>query len=62
MKRLVHWDSYIASTDKTSFKKVEVLIWFMEFFSPEITLYFYKFTIQHGILLVMSMQVLLAAT
>ena len=40
------WGSYIISVPKTASKKIEPLICFMKFLSPEVTLYLYKFTIQ----------------
>ena len=39
------WGSYIISIAKTASKKIEALIRFMKFLSPEVPLYFYKSTI-----------------
>ena len=39
------WGSYIISIAKTASKKIGALIHSMKFFSPEVTLYLYKFTI-----------------
>ena len=43
------WGSYIISIAKTASKKIEALIRFMKFLSPEVALYLYKSTIRPGI-------------
>ena len=40
------WSSYIVSIAKTASKKIGALIRSMEFLSPEVTLYLYKYTIR----------------
>ena len=40
------WGSYIISIAKTASKKIEALIRFMKFLSPEVALYLYKSTIR----------------
>ena len=40
------WGSYIISIAKTASKKIGALIRSMKFLSPEVALYFYKFTIR----------------
>ena len=39
------WGSYMISIAKTASKKIGALIRSMKFFSPEVALYLYKFTI-----------------
>ena len=39
------WGSCIICIAKTASKKIGALIWSMKFFSPEVALYLYKFTI-----------------
>ena len=39
------WGSYMISIAKTASKKIGTLIRSMKFFSPEVALYLYKFTI-----------------
>ena len=39
------WDCYIISTAKTASKEIGALIRSMQFLSPEVALYLYKFTI-----------------
>ena len=39
------WSSYIISIAKTASKNIRALIRSMTFLSPEVALYFYKFTI-----------------
>ena len=40
------WGSYIISIAKTASKKIEALIRFMKFLSPEVALYLYESTIR----------------